>query len=174
MLLKLSPLLVLLGCHGAPAPCQSFRAGDLSRPVELLPFAGGSPIRDGDPLTLTIPSQGGRVLLVAARVRNVEACGLTVSGELVDPATGKAVTELDLRQGDFTRLIDGFYESPVGDGEPNIPACPNHLGATIAGREATLRLTATDTGGRTGTVERRVTPVCPEGDASCPELCGPR
>ena len=179
MLLRVLPLLCLAACpNGAAAPgtCPDFIAGDLSQPVGLIPFASGSglPINDGDAVGLARPEQGGYVIFVGVLVRNLHACGLTVSAELIDRATGRAATDLDRRQGDFTQQVMGYFQSPAGDGEPNIPACPNNLGETIAGKEATLHLTVTDKLGRTATLERRVTPACPAGDSVCAKLCGPR
>jgi hypothetical protein len=179
VLLRALPLLCLAACHGGAAPagtCPSFIAGDLAQPVSLQPFnsLSGAVINDGDTVPLTRPQQGGYVIFVGARVRNLRACGLTASAELIDRTTGTAATDLDRRQGDFTEAVAGYFQSPVGDGEPNIPACPNNLGETIAGKEATLHITVTDAEGRSGVVERRVTPTCSAGDSTCASLCGPR
>jgi hypothetical protein len=133
-------------------------------------------LHDGDPVPLTVPGQGGYVLYVGARARNLQACGATERALLFDPDTGQALTNLDQRALDFTEEADGYFQPAAAALQfdlPNVPACPDALGKGVAGRTARLEVTVTDAQGNSGKASVLVVPTCPSGDARCACICGP-
>jgi hypothetical protein len=182
VLLRCALLALLCGCPGPqPAPqCAPQRAqGDLSQSVALIPIAldpGGTlrALHDGDSIVLQRPPQGGYVLYAGAAARNVEACGATLTAQLIDPASGAPMTGLDQRRTDFVVAQDGYFWPANGFTQTgNIPACPDLIGGGVLGRDAILRVDVTDANARGARAEVRVKAVCPGGDSGCACLCGP-
>lgn len=172
MLLVLLLLALCLGCPGEPqqSTCVPDPIGSLDLPVDLSIIEGGHAVADGDTLTLHAPPQGGFVLYVAVGARNVNTCSGRLSGEVLDPQTRQPFTSLDVRTMNFDH-VDGNYGFP--EGALNIAACPDNLGAGVAGRDGILAVELTERTGRTTKVERRVKVACEANNAHCACLCGP-
>jgi hypothetical protein len=131
------------------------------------------PLRDGDPVLLQKPPQGGYVIYAGTAARNLMACGATVTAYLIDRATGNPLTNLDQRRADFTIASGGFWTTAHAYSQtPNIPACPDALHVGVVGRDATLHVDVVDAMSRHGSLEVRVTASC-AGNAACACLCGP-
>lgn len=127
----------------------------------------------GDPVDLTFPVQGGHVLFVAARVRNLAACRSELRARLREPDGGPIAAE-EKRVIDFgTSAPQGFGEADVSDtaNVANVPACPNWHTRDIVDADWLLEVTVRDRDGRTATTTRRVRPVCRQSDASARDLC---
>ena len=119
---------------------------------------------------LNYPSAlGPRYAGVAAT--NLNRCLLSAA-ELIDPASGSPLTNLDQRNADLVDEQAGYFWPPDIFQTPNIPACPDALHVGVVNRSAILRVDVQDIDGRTGRAEVRVTPVCGD-DKSCACLCGP-
>jgi hypothetical protein len=174
----------LAACSGA-GDCPLPFAGDPSQPVEADVFAVDTTagqrflaVHDGDAIPLLPPPQGGFVLFVGAKLRNVDACQVSQTAELRDPATGAALPGVDHRLGDLELQPDGWYwptPARVLQVTPNIDACPNFLPRGVASQPALLDLHVVDRGGRSATLTRSVVPTCPDGElkAFCECACGP-
>ena len=83
-------------------------------------------LHEGDPLPLLFPPQGGRVSFVGVRAKNIDPCGVQLSGALRDEATMQV--RLDARTVNLVPHDDGWATT----GPPtqissysNIPTCPN-------------------------------------------------
>jgi hypothetical protein len=173
---------VLAGCPGPPPQppqCTPQRAqGDLTQPLQLIPIAldpGGAlrELHDGDSIVLQRPPQGGFVVYGGAAARNVEACGATITAQLIDPASNAPMSGLDQRRTDFVVERDGYFWPANGFTQTgNIPACPDLLGGGVASRDAILRVDVTDADGRSARAEVHVKPSC-NGDSACACICGP-
>jgi len=154
--------------------------------------AGGIEVRTpapGDPVPLIEPPQGGFVIYAGIRLRNLDPCGVVLTGELVDPSTGTATSNRDRREADLEEEPGSGGGDGGGGGAawfrpshleslatiPNVPACPDALGVGVEGVPALLRVKAADRGGRSITVEPRVVPTCGPGGAQefCRCTCGP-
>ena len=136
-----------------------------------------APVADGDAIPLVYPLQGGHVLLVGARMRNLHTNTIKIQGRLRHPVTGDIV-------GEDTRTV---VVEPV-DGDPtqvqtniqtnsqvaNIPACPNYSDRSLAGGLTwTIEITVTELYvaiPRTVTVTRTTVPTCGTGPND-PALC---
>lgn len=84
-------------------------------------------LADGASLPVLTPPQGGKVVFVGVRVRNVDLCGATVQGALRDPCSGRVIG-IERRPVAWRIADDGFAEprQPVELSDyANIPACPN-------------------------------------------------
>ncbi len=153
--------------------------GDLSQPVQLLAIALNSQgvlqaLHDGDSVLLQKPPQGGYVIYAGAAGRNLEACKAVITAQLIDPASGAAITGLDQRDADLTVASAGYFWPENGITQtPNIPSCPDALHLGVVGRSAILRVDVTDANQRTARIEVNVTPACAAGDSHCPCNCGP-
>jgi hypothetical protein len=170
----------LLACSGGGDNCyigDRMAAAELV-PVHRTPDGRMVDIVEGGAVTLEQPPQGGRVLFVGVRAKNVSCALPTLQATLRDEASGR---------------IAGLEERPVvlkpaasGFGEPdqpaelsnysNLAACPNgnfRLQQDLFARSYRLELRIVDRFGKTAEVSRRVVPDCaPEGFAQCRCECG--
>ena len=179
------PLFLVAGCDPS-SECAP--VGDPAKSgVEVFTLAQDAvtpiDVPDGGDVPLVVPQQGGYVVYAGMRVEHLPfaACNVVVSGELLDPSTRAPVTNLDGRSASFVAdpAHPGWFVpdrlaslSTI----PNVPACPNALGAAIADRPAILHLVAAPAGDPAhGLVaERLVTPRCATGALHdfCECTCG--
>jgi hypothetical protein len=156
---------------GPSATTEPCPVGDLSSPPELtvvVRTADGSlaSVEDGGRVPLVEPPQGGEVVFVGMRARNVDACGVTVAAVLRDPASGAAV-------GSGKRVID--LRGVTGDGwaQPgspedigsfaNVAVCPSASATRdVAEQRYSLEVALLDRSGRGATTAVAVVPYCSE------------
>lgn len=152
---------------GCPSPQPCF-FGDEGAPPEMDVGMRGTrgvfiDVNDGDPVDLTFPVQGGHVLFVAARLRNMNGCRVDFSARLVDPDTGELGSEEERRQIDFT--VDGgngvIPDLSDTANTANVPVCPNTFGSKDrVDVPWNLEVVARDEQGREARAVRRVVPMC--------------
>ncbi|HKU43240.1 MAG TPA: hypothetical protein VJR89_34000 [Polyangiales bacterium] len=144
--------------------------GDVAKPIE---FEVVHRTADGECLAteelgevpLIQPPQGGKVMFVGVRARNLDGCGLTLATALVEPETG-AVISLERRPVTL-ELGDNGWMSPERPKEAsnysNLPACPRaDLTRSITGEPYELRVNITDKEGRKASTSMQVIPTCGE------------
>jgi hypothetical protein len=185
--LRCAAFAVSLLCAGCPDPaaCRQPFAGDPAKAVEAelildAPSDGGASllvVSDGDRVVLQPPPQGGFVLYAGARLRNVDPCGVTFKGQLRDAMTGAIHSDFDLRRADLEEAGGWWVPKSLASFSTvsNVPACPDATGGGVVDNpDLALEVIATDRGGRTATVMRRVVPVCAPGacEAECRCVCG--
>lgn len=123
-------------------------------------------VNDGGTVPILRPGQGGGVLFIGARYRNMGSC-VSISAQLRDPATN-AIAGFESRTVDSDVGPDGQSASVKGDNydTANVPVCPanTELGA-VSGRVWTLDVTVTDSSGKSAKSSIKVTPIC--GSACC-------
>jgi hypothetical protein len=177
----LSLLLGALAC-GDPVDSganesESCFVGDADEPIELEVVhraADGAcvPISDMAEVPLIQPPQGGKILFVGVRARNLDGCGLTLATALVEPDTG-AVVSLERRPVTLERGADGWMlpERPSeASNYSNLPACPRaDLTRSVEGEIYELRVNITDSAGRKAGTSIHVIPTC--GEPALSELC---
>jgi hypothetical protein len=154
--------------------------GDPTRPVEMSIVhrnADGTlaMTEDNGTIPLIQPPQGGRVLFVGARAKNLDGCPVVIHVALIDDCSGLAVVDdrpVILEQG-----ADGWGE-PKQPSElsnyANVPVCPDPNAPRDHNDEVhTLKVTITDRYGKTASRTIHVTPVCGEPDklAECKCEC---
>jgi hypothetical protein len=181
---------VLAGCQGeAPrseAPgservCDPSDAiGDLSQPVELsmvVPGEGGvtEPLADGAEVPLVLAPQGGNIIVVGARARNLVSLVL-VTAWLHDEATGEDYG-LEPRPARLVETADGWGEpeDPVSSANyAHVAACPAAgLPRDVHDQRWTLVLEVEDCLGAKAEAQVVATPRCldPEEQGRCDCEC---
>lgn len=177
------------GAGGSSAStCTREFVGDPSKPLEFeITYRGNDglvhALAEGGRVPLVTPPQGGKVLFVGVRARNLSPCGVELVGALRDPTTAKVT--IDGRSG-LTLADDGGGWVASDNGAianfANISACPNQWASVdIFDKPFSLAVTLTTTGptklGDDTTIEKRkkevvitVTPDC-DGDTSGATAC---
>jgi hypothetical protein len=129
-------------------------------------------LKDGDPVALVFPPQGGRVVFAGVRATNVDACGLQLAGAVRDTTTKQV--RVDTRTVNLLPSGDGWGASDPEDISTfsNVPLCPNQWSMTnIYGTPYELEIAITDRGGRKASQKITVTPECSEPAHAAECLC---
>ena len=177
---RLLLVLGLAGCSDDSGPPDAFVpcvVGDPAAEPEIEPVyrtADGvmAPLGDGTVLPLLTPPQGGKVIFVGVRIRNVDLCGASLQAAVRDPCSSR-VLGIERRPIAWRIAEDGFAE-PAQPQEisdyANVPMCPN-AGATedLDGHAAQLELRFYEGDGRVTERILEVTPTC--ADDGTPSLC---
>jgi hypothetical protein len=163
--------------NATDAQAESCFVGDPAKAVEfevVYRTADGETksTEDMAEIPLIQPPQGGKVLFVGVRARNINGCGLTLATALCEPENG-AVVSLERRPVTLELDADGWM-SPQRPTEAsnysNLPACPRaDLARSIEGEVYELRVSITDSAGRKAGTSMQVVPTCGEPERS--ELC---
>lgn len=162
---------------GDPFACVA-TIGDLAAPPELIAIRSGSPdgvaLTDGAVVPMMAPPQGGIILLVGVRARNVDGCALQLTAALRDPGTNQVIA-LETRPAQLRIGGDG-WGVPVEVqfvSMANLAVCP----AAAATRDVfdqpwRLELTIDDRG-RQATTAVTITPSCADVSPmwDCPCQC---
>lgn len=163
-------LVLVYGCsneHVAGDPCEIV-TGEGAPEVEILVRDIDGDVRvaeDMTPVDLMLPPQGGKVMLVAPRVRNMSGCSMRVTTSLRDECSGRIIG-LEARPLRFVPGTDGWAE-PIDphlvSNWSNVPTCPSAAAdRNIAGEPYTLTVTVEDDEGRSATASRTIIPTCAE------------
>jgi hypothetical protein len=164
---------------GAPiSGCPSPFAGDPALPPALEVVTVGTfnapaaPLEDGGSLTILPPPQGGSIVLVGARARNLNPCGVMLTVGLRDTNTQQV--RLDGRTVNLqtsTAAPDWVETSSQLAGMANVPVCPNQWASTdIFGHIFQLEVTVEDSAHRRAMKTLQVTPACST-DKNYPMTC---
>lgn len=171
--LVLAPLFGLALLCGCPPEddvvCEPEFVGEEGQPVELEIVhrtALGALIEgtEGGDVELFRPPQGGKVFLTAARVRNVQKCGLRLRAAIVDQEADDRVIGLESRPFS-TRVTDDGWLEPLNPAAlsswANVPACPSRAATRqVAGATYKLNVQIEDTEGNSAEKELMVVPRC--------------
>jgi hypothetical protein len=162
--------------------CASF-VGDPAQPVELeiiaLDAAGQSAaVAEGGRVPLILPPQGGKVVFVGVRARNVCAGPIQLLASVRDQcATPMRIVGLEGRPVVYVAGSDGWAE-PGELGQissyANVPLCPNVVSSRdIQDQPYQLTIQVKDHLGRAGQQTTTITPFCgePANEADCQCTC---
>jgi hypothetical protein len=156
-----------------PAPPTACVAGDAAAALELqIVYRTGAGFRlataEAAPIPLAQAPQGGQILFVGVRVRNVDGCAATLGAALLDVET-KSVVSLERRPIFLEMGEDGWlapYQPSQASNYSNLPACPRaNIDRSIDGERYELRVDLTDGAGRTAETSMIIIPSCNEGDS---------
>ncbi len=134
---------------------------------------------DGQEVPMILPPQGGKVILIGARVKNMDLCSLQANGGMFDGC--QTPPRIIGREG---RGLQMKINEDLGMAEPdrpetlnnyvNIPLCPNFTAVRDAdGEPFNLEIRFSDRAQRSLILKATVTPVCaePEQLARCTCEC---
>lgn len=127
----------------------------------------------GDALPLVTPPQGGHVSFVAARLKNLDPCGVKLLARVRNLATGAVAAE-DERTIDFAETdAEGFAVAPLDDiaNYANVPMCPDYTARAIVDEPHSLEVRARDASGREASITIAVVPRCGQADDFERALC---
>ena len=115
------------------------------------------------PIPLIQPPQGGQVLYIGVRARNIAGCSVTINTALVDTTT-RAVVSLESRPIFLELGTDGWLQPrqpTAASNYSNLPACPRaNLTRPIDGQTYELQVVLTDEQGRVGRASMNIVPTC--------------
>ena len=148
--------------------CRLPFVGDPNAPMEvnivaINPEYKLQPVEEGSGDSLMFPPQGGRVVFIGVRARNVNPCGVRLSAALRDPVTKRV--SLDNRIINLQIAEDGYGQCDVTriDTFANIPSCPNSFSSQdLMDVSYELTVSLTDKDDRKFTKILQVTPHCDE------------
>lgn len=154
--------------HDSAPACQLPFLGDKTKPVELQLTARDSlgkstVLRDGSDLSILFPPQGGRVIFLGVRAKNLDPCTVRLNGAIRDLSTRQV--RIDNRTINLVPHADGFGTSVDSDISTfsNVPVCPNQwASADIFDRPYQIEVTVVDKDGRSATQKLTITPRCNE------------
>ena len=123
------------------------------------------PIVAGGNIPLILPPQGGKVMFVGVRAKNVDGCPVDISTSIRDTCSN-AIIALERRPVTLNETSDGWLE-PLQPNEltnySNLPACPRaNLERDIHGQPYVLTIRITDKDGRMAEQQIEVVPFCSE------------
>jgi hypothetical protein len=176
-------LAVPLSLATGAAECNPFCVvGDLDEdPVVELVWSNGDgyqPLGEGDEVPMVVPGQGGRVLLLGVRAKNVDSCALQLSVSVHDQCTaeegndgrivGREGRPVALRGRDDDWAVPSENDDAF-DVFANIPTCPNLASSRdFDGHPYFVRARVTDqTTGKAAEAEGLVTPTCDDVYCAC-------
>jgi hypothetical protein len=165
-----------LGCGGEDPPqTKPCPIGDMSAAPELqiVHLDAQNTVITTQPMQvvpLLQPPQGGWIVLLGARARNIDGCRLTLTTVLIDGCNGE-ILDLDQRP---TVLVEGSDGWGVSSATTfgNLPVCP-HLTAARDQHNAPYRMQVVieDDDGRKATSELTLVPACPPNTPLCTCQC---
>lgn len=171
--------LLLTGCPNDPVDpptdagsdatsCGIPYIGDESADIEmelitLDPDYKERPLTSGADASILIPPQGGRVIFIGVRAKNLNPCAVKLSGAVRDPATNE--TRLDTRTVNLDAADDGWATSDETDISTfsNVPVCSNTWASTdVYDQTFKAIVSLTDRDGKKATATVDVVPRCDE------------
>lgn len=173
-------VLVSAGCgskhEAAPdAGARPCPIGDLSAPAELqiVHLDASNAVHQTQAMAqvpLLPPPQGGWIVLLGARARNIDGCQVTLTTALVD-GCDQQILQIDKRPTRLEPGADGWGTSAVTT-FGNLPVCPQ----LTAKRDLhdvpySVMVVVEDTGGHKASATLAIVPTCPPGDALCMCQC---
>jgi hypothetical protein len=183
--------LLVTGCPGETEPvvppdaeppaCTDEFVGDPEAPVEieLTNLDADDQMVDlveGGDVDLIEPPQGGQVIFLGVRAKNLDPCAVRLKGVIRDPRTGKVA--FDTRTVKLRLNADGFATSDRHDiaSFANVPVCPWNAwnpSTDAFDAEFELEVGVTDRDDRKASAVIRATPRCaePELEDKCKCIC---
>ncbi|MFO0722130.1 MAG: hypothetical protein U1E65_00015 [Myxococcota bacterium] len=130
----------------------------------------------GGQVPLLLPPQGGKVIFVGVRAKNIDGCPVTISASIRDQCTQSLIAHEE-RPVTLESTGDGWLTPKIPDAlenYSNLPACPRAaLDRDVNNEPYQLEIKIEDKKGRTATTAITVVPVCntPDQQAQCECEC---
>ncbi|MBK9033578.1 MAG: hypothetical protein IPL61_20330 [Myxococcales bacterium] len=152
--------------------------GDRTAPIELAPISAAGPdgtvLTDGAVVRMIAPPQGGIILLVGVRAKNVDGCAVQLTAALRDPGTNQVVG-LESRPAQLRVGVDG-WGVPVEAhffSMANLAVCPAAAATRDLFDQPWLLELSVDDDGRQAMTSVTIVPSCEGVDPAwdCPCQC---
>lgn len=161
--------IMLAGCSGPAAePDALMRCpiGDPAAPLEMEVEHIDSnlnivPTTEGAMVPLHPPPQGGWILLLGVRARNLDGCQLTLTTSFKDPGSSQII-KVDRRPARLMDTGDGWGLSTVST-FGNLPVCPQLTSTrNLYDQPYDVTVEIEDIDGKTASKTMALTPTCPD------------
>jgi hypothetical protein len=174
--LALGAVLLLAACPSPSSDCEPlWGATDAAPELDIGMLGPGGTfveVSDEDLVDLEIPPQGGVVLFVGARVRNLCGKRAELRADLRFPDGGQ-VLAYEVRSVSF--IVDGGQGLLTDLSDPanvaNVPVCPNITTRDVENQEWLLEVSVKDSRDAKATATRRVRPQCRQTNPADRALC---
>jgi hypothetical protein len=153
--------------------------GDPNLPAEIQPIFRDvnnemQPMTAGGSVPLILPPQGGKVMVVGVRARNLDGCPLDISASIRDTCSN-AIIALERRPITLNPSGDGWLD-PLKPAElenySNLPACPRaNLERDVHAEPYQLTIRVEDKDGRMAETSIEIVPTCAEPEFMDQCLC---
>ncbi|HEU0030346.1 MAG TPA: hypothetical protein VFQ53_06935 [Kofleriaceae bacterium] len=149
--------------------------GDINAPAELEIMHYDSTLQlfqtaAGDRVPLIAPPQGGWIVLLGARARNLDGCRIDLTTSFADPCGGAPI-KVDRRPTKLEPTADGWGTIAAIDAG-NLPICPQLTAAhDLHDEPYEITVTLEDRDGKRVSKSLTVVPVCPDPDPTGRCLC---
>jgi len=165
------------GCSGDDGPPpKSCPIGDLTAAAELQIVNLGADLttisttQDSDKVPLVAPPQGGWIVLIGARARNLDGCQVTLTTALVDACDG-TILNLDVRPTVLDAGADGWGTSSVTT-FGNLPVCPTLTSTRdLNGQPYIVQVAIEDVNGQKASTSMTIVPTCGSDPSRCSCEC---
>jgi hypothetical protein len=162
---------LLIGCGGDPKPVMRCPIGDVSSPAELqiLHLDANFSVIETQPMAevpLLPAPQGGWLVLLGVRAKNIDGCHATLKTALVSTCDNQ-ILQVDSRPTHLDMGADGWGVSSLTT-FGNLPVCPDHTATRdLYNVPHNVIVSIEDTDGQKATASLTVVPTC----ASDAPLC---
>ncbi len=150
--------------------------GDLSAPAEIqiVHQDASSSVIATQPMAavpLIAPPQGGWIVLLGVRAKNIDGCDTNLTTALVDACDGQ-ILQVDRRPTQLDLGTDGWGQSSINM-FGNLPVCPQLTAARdLDNVPYLITVSIEDDGGQKATASLTVVPTCPaDAGSRCPCEC---
>jgi hypothetical protein len=161
----------LLGC-GAAAPADAITVTPASYDAAAMTLTD---LTSGAPIDLVFPPQGGFVLFVGGRVRNLTDGNVEMRARMIDPGSQAVIAEntrVVTMKRDAADATSWIPDLRSYQNVPNVTMCPSTSTTDLFDVPLTLEVTVTEqASGHVGTAMLASVPSCRQTDAKQLALC---
>lgn len=169
--------LLWTGCGGGSSaiPDPTCPIGDMSAPAEMqiVHLDENNALVETQAMQtvpLIAPPQGGWIVLLGVRARNIDGCQVTLTTALVDECDDQLI-QIDKRPTQLELGADGWGVSSVTT-FGNLPVCPQLTAARdLDNVPYQIKVTIEDRDGQKASSTMTVVPTCPGGASRCSCEC---
>ncbi len=167
----LGAAVLLIGCGSDPKPVMRCPIGDISAPAELqiVHQDANFSVVETQPMAevpLIAPPQGGWILLLGVRAKNIDGCQANLTAALVDPCDNQ-ILQFDGRPTHLDMGADGWGVSSLTTFS-NLPVCPQFTTSRdLDNVPYMITVIIEDADGQKATASLTVVPTCSPDSPLC-------
>jgi hypothetical protein len=166
------------GLYACPDEVRCF-VGDPALPAEIEPVFRDVELKmqlmtEGGAVPLILPPQGGKVMVVGVRARNLDGCPVTIASSIRDTCSNSIIA-LENRPVRLEPNGDGWLTPAIPSdliNYSNLPACPRaNLERDVHAQPYLLSIRVEDKDGRKAETMIEIVPTCAEPEFMDQCLC---